>query len=143
MVIDSLFKTPQEALNQPESRFDVVKISPNDFDGNNMFQAHRNILILDIDPLGINKVYLENDKWSTPQVVIRITADSHESLDSMLLTHGERLLKELYKQEYRRMDKIFSQTPGIKIINTIKEKYGFTLSIPEEFALAKMKEERI
>lgn len=140
-IIDSLFKSPQVGLNQPESRFDVVKISPNDFDGNSMFQAHRNILILETDPLGINKVYLENDKWSTPQVVIRINANSRESLDSILMSQGDRLLKEYYKQEYRRMDKIFSATPGIKIINKIKEKYGFTLSIPEEFALAKMKKE--
>ena len=141
MAIDSLFKTPQDGLNQPEPRFDVVRISPNDFEGNTMFQAHRNILILDMDPLGINKIYLEKDKWSTPQVVIRITADSRESLDSMLLVQGERLLKEYYRQEYRRMDKIFSQTPDVKIINKIKEKYGFTLSIPEEFAMAKMKKE--
>lgn len=140
-VIDSFFKTPQDGLNQPESRFDVVRISPNDFDGNTMFQAHRNILILDIDPLGINKIYLENDKWSSPQVVIRVAANSRESLDSMLLAQGDRLLKEYYKQEYRRMDKIFSQTPDIKIINKIKEKYGFHLSIPEEFTLAKMKNE--
>lgn len=140
-VLDSLFKTPQVALNQPEPRFDVVKITPSNFDGNTMFQAHRNILILEVDPLGINKIYLENDKWSTPQVVIRITANGKEALDSMLLVQGDRLLSEYYKQEYRRMDKIFSQTPGIKIINKIKEKYGFSLSIPEEFALAKMKNE--
>lgn len=139
--VDTFFVTPQDGLNQPESRFDVVRISPNDFEGNTMFQAHRNILILDIDPMGVNKVYLENDKWSTPQVVIRIAANSRETLDSMILTQGERLLKEYYKQEYRRMDKIFSQTPDIKIINKIKEKYGFSLSIPEEFALAKMKQE--
>ena len=124
-----------------ETRFDVVKISPNDFDGNTMFQAHRNILILDLDPLGTNKVYLEYDKWSTPQVVIKVAANSREALDSMLLSQGERLLKEYYNQEYRRMDKIFSQTPDIKIINKIKEKYGFRLSIPEEFAIAKTKKE--
>lgn len=140
-VLDSLFKTPQVGLNQPEPRFDVVKILPNDFDGNTMFQAHRNILILEVDPLGVNKVYLEYDQWSTPQVVIRIAANSRESLDSMLLANEERLLKEYYTQEYRRMDKIFSATPGVKIINTIKEKYGFALSIPEEFTIAKMKEE--
>lgn len=140
-VIDSLFRTPQVALNQPESRFDVVHITPSNFEDNTMFQSHRNILILDVDPLGINKIYLENDKWSTPQVVIRVTANSREALDSMLLVQGERLLKEYYKQEYRRMDNIFSRTPAVKIINKIKEKYGFSLSIPEEFTLAKMKEE--
>lgn len=140
-VIDSLFQTPQVALNQPEPRFDVVHITPSSFEGNTMFQAHRNILILEIDPQGLNKVYLDKDKWSVPQVVIRITACDRRSLDSMLLAKGERLLKEFYNQEYRRMDKIFSATPDGKIINKIKEKYGFSLSIPDEFALAKMKGE--
>ena len=141
MILDSLFKTPQVALNQPEPRFDVVHIAPSTFNGNTMFQAHRNILILEVDPQGLNKVYLDKDQWSTPQVVIRMTACDRRSLDSMLLAKGERLLKEYYTQEYRRIDKIFSATPNIKIIKKIKEKYGFSLSIPEEFALAKMRSE--
>lgn len=140
-VIDTLFRTPQVALNRPEPCFDVVHIAPSTFNGNTMFQAHRNILVLEIDPMGLNKIYLDKDKWSTPQVVIRITATDVRSLDSMLLVRGERLQKEFYAQEYRRMDKIFSATPDVKIINKIKQKYGFSLSIPEEFALAKMKSE--
>ncbi|MBO7488934.1 MAG: DUF4837 family protein [Bacteroidales bacterium] len=141
MVLDSLFKTPQVALNQPEPRFDVVHIAPSSFRDNTMFQSHRNILILEVDPQGLNKVYMDVDKWSTPQVVIRMTATDRQSLDSMLLAKGERLLSEYYKQEYRRMSKVFSATPNTKVISKIKEKYGFSLSIPDEFALAKMKEE--
>ena len=140
-VLDSLFETPQVALNQPEPRFDVVHIVPSSFDGNTMFQSHRNILILEVNPQNICKVYLEQDKWSVPQVVIRMTAPDRASLDSMLLANGERLLKEYYNQEYRRMDRVFSKAPAYKIVKLLKEKYGFTLSIPEEFALAKMKEE--
>lgn len=139
--IDTIFKEFQVGLNQPESRFDVVQISPSSFDGNSMFQAHRNILILEIDPLALNKVYLEEDKWSTPQVVIRFTATDAHSLDSMLFAQRNRLMKEYYGQEYRRMEKVFMQSPDYKIINRIKEKYGFTLAIPEEFKIATVAEE--
>ena len=139
--LDSLFRTPQEALNQPEPRFETVQISPSKFDGNTMFQSHRNILMLEVDPQGLNKIFLEYDKWATPQVIIRITADSKRSLDSMLLANGDRLLKEFYNQEYRRMDKVFSQTPAVKIINAVYDKFGFRLSIPEEFSLAKSQDD--
>ena len=138
-VIDSLFRTPQVALNYPQSRFDVVHIVPSSFNGNSMFQAHRNILILEVDPQGLNKIYLDNDQWSTPQVVVRVTATDRRSLDSLLLVKGERLLEEYYKQEYRRMNKVFSAAPNVKIINKIKEKYGYSLSIPEEFELATLR----
>jgi len=139
--LDSLFQTPQDGLNQPEPRFDMVQITPSSFEGNTMFQAHRNILILEINPQNINKIYLSYDVWSTPQVVIRITSPDAQSLDSMLLVHGERLLKEFYAQEYRRMDKVFSQKSDYKIQKAIKDKYGFDITIPDEFAMAKMKEE--
>ena len=39
--------------------------------------------------------------------------------------------------EYRRMKKVFGQTPNIKLINNIEKKYGFKLAIPEEFSLNK------
>lgn len=138
--LDTLFKTPQDGLNQPEPRFDVVQIAPSSFEDNTMFQAHRNILKLEVDPMGVNKIYLEKDKWSTPQVVIRVTATDARALDSMLLSHGERLLKEFYAQEYRRMEKVFAKTPDVKIMETIKQKYGFSLVVPDEYTMATMKE---
>jgi hypothetical protein len=139
--LDTIFNVPQNGLNQPESRFDMVQIAASSFENNTMFQSHRNILMLEVDPQSLNKVYLEYNKWATPQVVIRLTASDRESLDSMLLANHDRFLKEFYVLEYRRMDKIFSQTPDIKIINYVKEKYGYHLSIPEEFNLATLREE--
>ena len=70
-------------------------------------------------------------------MVIRIAARSTQSLDSLLLTNGERLLKEFYNKEYARMEKVFSQTPNIKVNKALQQKYGFTLMFPEEFTLAK------
>jgi len=139
--IDTIFSMPQDGLNQPESRFDVVHITPSSFDGNTMFQAHRNILILEVDPHNINKIYIDKDVWATPQVVIRMTASDRRSLDSMLLVRQERLLDEYYTQEYRRMNKVFSQKPDYKIQRFIEQKYGFSIVVPEEFALAKLREE--
>lgn len=139
--IDTLFNEPQMGLNQPESRFDVVHIVPSSFEGNTMFQAHRNILILEVDPQNINKIYIDKDVWASPQVVIRMTASDRRSLDSMLLVRKERLREEFYTQEYRRMNKVFSQNPDFKIQKYIQDKYGFSIVIPDEFALAKLKEQ--
>ena len=139
--LKEIFASPHDGLNQPEPRFDMVQIAPSTFDGNSMFQSHRNILILEVNPQNINKVYLARDKWSLPQVVIRITARDRNSLDSMLSANSERLLKEYYAQEYRRMEKVFSQRPDVKIVNYIKEKHGITMAVDEEFALAKMHED--
>lgn len=139
-VIDTIFAVPQDGLNQVEPRFDVVQITPSSFEGNTMFQAHRNILILEVDPQGINKVFLDYDKWSTPQAVIRIRATDIQALDSMLFARQDRLLKEYYDQDYRRMEKVFSQSPNYKIIERVKAKHGFSLAIPEEFKLATMEE---
>ena len=135
--LDSIFYAEQDGLNQPESRFDVVHITPSDFEDNTMFQAHRNILILDVNPHNINKIYRDCDKWAQPQVVVRITATDDHALDSMLMARSERLLREFYGQEYRRMDKIFSATPNPKIISYVEQKYGLHLSVPQEFAIAK------
>ena len=137
MCIDSIFSVPQNGLNNPEPCFEVVQIAPATFEGNSMFQAHRNILMLQIDPNGLNKVYLENNKWALPQVVVRLVANSRQALDSMLIANKDRLLLEYYNMEYVRMAKVFSQTPNVKIKNMIKEKYGFTLAVPEEFSHAK------
>lgn len=136
-VIDTIFSVPQDGLNRPEPRFEVVQIAPSSFENNTMFQAHRNILILQTDPNGLNKVYLERNKWSQPQVVVRVVATDRHALDSMLLANSERLLKDFYDMEYVRMKKIFSQTPNVKVNNMIREKYGFSLVFPEEFSHAK------
>lgn len=136
-VIDTIFSVPQDGLNRPEPRFEVVQLAPSSFENNTMFQAHRNILILEMDPNGLNKVYLEQNKWSQPQVVVRMVANDRHALDSMLLANSERLLSEYYNMEYVRMKKVFSQTPNVKVNNMVREKYGFSLVFPEEFSHAK------
>ena len=69
--LQNIFEAPQDGLNQPQPRFDVVRMLPADFNGNTMFQAHRNLLVLEVDPQGANKVLLNYDQWATPQVLIR------------------------------------------------------------------------
>lgn len=140
MIVDSIFTTPQYGLAYPEPRFDMVNIAPSQFEKTAMFQAHRNILILETGVDYENLVYLENDKWSTPQVVIRITAKNRELLDSLLLVHAPRLLKEYYNMEYARMEKVFGENRSGKIINYLDKKYGFSLTFPEEFVIAKKEE---
>ncbi len=140
MVIDTIFQSPQKALNQPEPLFDVVHVVVNDFENSKMFQSHRNILILELDAQGQNKVYLEKDKWASPQVVIRMVACDQKSLDSMLFAQSSRLLKEYYDAEYRRMAKVMTDTPNPTISNNIKDRYGFELTFSSEFSMDKVED---
>ena len=133
MILDSLFACPQEVLNQPEPLFDVVRLSPNQFNGNTMFQAHRNILMLEVSSENANKAYLEYDKWSQPQVVMRVAARTEADLDSLLFVMYPRMLRELYDSEYRRMAKVFAGMPNDEVNRKVNAKYGVNLLFPKEF----------
>ncbi|MCR4829678.1 MAG: DUF4837 family protein [Bacteroidales bacterium] len=140
MVIDTLFRVPQpglEGFNQPEPRFDVIRITNHDFEGNKMFQAHRNILLLEVAESNPNKLYMKQDSWASPQIVIQVKANSQKALDSLLYYNRDRLYKEYYNQEYRRMHKVFSAAPNYKVNEAVKQKYGLNIIFPEEFYLAK------
>ena len=135
--VEEVFAAPQEVLNQPEPMFDVVRLSPSQFDGNTMFQAHRNVLMLEVSSENADKVYLEYDKWALPQVVVRIAATSAAKLDSLLRASQKRIVKEFYAQEYRRMAKVFADMPNVKVNDFVQKKYGLKMTFPNEFMVAK------
>ncbi|MBP5515329.1 MAG: DUF4837 family protein [Bacteroidales bacterium] len=135
--LDEIFNTPQEGLNQPEPRFEMVCIDPSTFNGSEMFKTHHNVLSLDIKKDGDNKVSVAHNKWANPQTVITITATDHHSLDSVLRANKDLLLEEYYTSERNRMAALFAETPNASVNNKVKEMYGFSLLFPDEFRIAK------
>ena len=68
-LIDSLFRRPQVGMPQVEPIFDLVNIPVSSFRNTEMFQAHRNVILCDINPDNPNKVYFHTDQHAEPQVV--------------------------------------------------------------------------
>lgn len=135
-LIDSIMLKPQEGLPQPEARFSVVNVPVSSLQNTQMFQMHRNIIICEIKDDNPDKMYIHHNQWAEPQVVIDIAASSESSLRTMLRKHSERIVSELYRTEYERMDRVFYKDRNIDLMNRVRAKYGFTLSLPKEYIWA-------
>ncbi len=136
-LLDSILRSPQEGLPQPEARFSVVNVPVSSLYNTHMFKMHRNIIICDVKAGNPDKFYIHHDQWAEPQVVVDIAASSEASLCDMLRKHADRILEEIYRDEYRRMDNVFYNDRNVELMDRVGDKYNFTLSLPKEFSLAK------
>ena len=136
-LIDSIFRAPQDALPQPEPRFDVVNVPISSLHNTQMFQMHRNIVICDVKADNPDKFYIHHDQWASPQVVVDIAAKSEASLREMLRKYEPRIVEEIYKAEHKRMINAFYNHRNVGLMKKVKDKFGFELTLSEEFTWAK------
>lgn len=137
-IVDSLFRQPQKGLPQPEAMFDLVYIPTSSFQNTEMFHVHRNIISCDIRPDNPDKVFFVKDQNAAPQVTFDFACKTKESFDSMLIKYYPTIVQEIYRAEYRRIAKAFRGIPGKELMDQVKEKYGFSLTVSDEFELARM-----
>ena len=136
-LIDSIFRAPQQGLPQPEPRFSVVTVPVSSLENTQMFQMHRNIVLCDVKEGNPDKVYIHHDNWAEPQVFIDIAASSEAKLQELLRRYESRIIEELYRTEYRRMDGVFYRDRNVDLMKRVEKKFGFTMSLPKEFSMAK------
>lgn len=136
-LIDSIFRAPQQGLPQAEPRFNVVTIPVSSLENTQMFQMHRNIVLCDIKEGNPDKVYIHHDHWAEPQVFVDIAASSEAQLQSLLRRYADRIVEEMIKTEYRRMDDVFYRDRNVDLMRRVEDKFGFSLSLPQEFSMAK------
>lgn len=95
-------------LPQKEPMFNLVDVAPNAFNSTNMFQIHRNIMIVNISSSVVEPgVVYQKDMWAAPQTVIRINAiDSDSAI--MLIKENIRNIETTLEQAER--DRIISNS---------------------------------
>lgn len=123
-------------LPQPEPLFDVVQMNPNGFYNSNMFTKHRNIIIIDINAGNPNKLKKRIDYKAFPQAYFEFSVDNRDSLFSLMSRFSDVIKEQFYNNEYRRVNAAFKRLENTKITQTLKKKYGFNLTLSEEFYLA-------
>ena len=134
--IRAFFGQEQIGLPQSEALFSMVNLPEESF--LKMYQANRDILILDISNK-IKTAQIENKKdlWSSPQRVIKISAPDENSFYK-IFNENKTGIMELYNQvERERMQKTFETAENISLVNSIKEKFNFSLVLPSAYRLAK------
>lgn len=124
---------PMELTMEPF--FNIVQIQPENF--TRIHESHRHIFIVDIDP-SHNGASIERstDHWANPQLLIRVKAPTQESFARVMAERGEGFVNEYIKMEFRRYIAAYNRMLNLNAINTIKEKFGFNLAVPEGYFVA-------
>ena len=128
----------QYGLPQPESRNELKHIKEAGF--SDLFKKHKCILQVEINP-SLEKAVAETaeDLWAAPQRYVKISAPDMTSWVELFEKH-----KEVYQQwfdvvERARILNVFRPTKDEAIEQAIAKKFGFTLTVPQGFFIAKDK----
>ena len=126
----------QYGLPQPEARNELAHINLAGF--SDMFKKHKNIIEVEINP-SLEKAVAETavDLWAAPQRYIKISAPNITAWVELFDKQ-----KEVYQQwfdqvERERIMNVFRPTKDEAIANAIAKKFGFTLTVPQGFYIAK------
>ncbi|MDR0789517.1 MAG: DUF4837 family protein [Bacteroidales bacterium] len=134
--INYYFGKECEGLNQPEPIFDVVQLNPAGFYKSEMFQKHRNIIIINLKDTNQNKLYQYTDYKASPQNYFEFSVNNRDSLYSFIRRSADMIIKKFYDNEFKRIGNAFKKLENIKATEAIKKHFGFTLVVSEDFYVA-------
>ncbi len=138
--VTNFFSEFQYGLPQPEPLFSIFAIPFENF--NKVLRPHRNVFMLEIDKsLTEASVKVIKDKWATPQTIIQLQAPNRESMIVAFLKFKESILNYFNTSERLRFQRAYEKMENIQLMNQIKSKYKFSLTIPEGYFLATSKDD--
>jgi hypothetical protein len=134
--IRAFFLQPQYGLPQPEPLNKLTHINVSGF--SDMFKRHKSLLLVEIDP-SLDKPIVETgeDLWAAPQRVYKIIAPDRTSWCETFNTYKDAYKVMYDKVERDRIMSVLRPSTDNKIVERIKEKMGFGLTIPSGFYIAK------
>ncbi len=138
--VTNFFSEPQYGLPQAEPQFSLFAIPFEKF--NKVLRPHRNILMLEMDP-SMEKAVIKvsYDRWATPQVIIQIKSPKREDMIVEFLKNKNQIIEYYHNSERRRYQRAFDKIINIQLVNQIKAKYKFSLTVPEGYFMAVQKDD--
>jgi len=126
---------PLPMLLAPEPMFDIVQITQESFV--ELFQSHRHILIADISEAHQDAaISITENVWSQPQMVIRINAPNDSVFALIVQANAQVFSDHFVSKEYERIINANNRIPNNIARQSVKEKFGFEMAIPEGFFVA-------
>ena len=139
MIGDSIrhyFLDYQYGLPQPEAQNDLAHITLKGF--SDMFKKHKCILEVEINPhVEFAKAETAENLWAAPQRYVKITAPNATSWVELFESQKKAYKLWFDKVERERILSVFRPSVDNNIVNAIKEKMGFSLTVPQGFYIAK------
>ena len=134
--IISILQQPQPAINQVEPMFDVLKFGLEDF--NAFYRKHRSIVYFEItDSYDKPSINFEENVWASPQVYITIKGNHVDSTLALFRQHQDEIIEKLYDNDLKRLQAFNIKNNSPQIEKTIKEKFGISLTIPQQYFIAR------
>ena len=126
----------QYGLPQPEAQNDLLHIKSAGF--SDLFHKHKCILEVAIDPT-VEKAVAETavDLWAAPQRYVKITAPNAYAWVDLFDSQKEMYRKWFNKVERDRILNVLRPTNDNNISEAIAKKFGFSLTVPQGFFIAK------
>ncbi|MFI3287185.1 MAG: DUF4837 family protein [Rikenellaceae bacterium] len=122
-------------LNQPESIFDLINITPPAF--NDITRRHRNLMLINIEKgVDSTSMTITNDRWATGQVVMNMTSGSDSMAAEYISENAETLVEYLDMIEKNRMSVRAKRYNDSRVEQLIKDKFGFNMIFPRGYKVA-------
>ena len=130
----NLLAQDQYGLPQAEPLFDLVHVVPDQF--SRIFTSHRNILLFKTGPeVTEEKISVQRDQWSTPQLVINFQARTDSGIVKLIMDNGQYLIDRINLAERERVIINFKKYQDPEVLHAIRDKYNLSLFIPKGYSL--------
>lgn len=126
----------QYGLPQPEAHYDLAHINAAGF--SDMFHKHKNIIEVVINP-SLEKAVAETAEnlWAAPQRYVKISAPNLSTWVELFDQQKDIYQQWFDKVERERILNVFRPTKDENIAAAIAKRFGFTLTVPQGFFIAK------
>lgn len=128
-------------LPQKEPLYSLITVTPSNF--NQMFQIHRNIIMLNINAgVSVPGVVYKKDKWSHPQIVITVNAADQDSATALLEENMHQIIATLEQTERDRVVANTRRYQEAKLVPVVREfTGGGEMVFPSGYQLKKRTED--
>lgn len=129
------FQQLEPMFLQPEPRFDLVQIHPDNFI--KLFESHRHIFMAEIDPaLQRPTIEITRDVWSHPQLVVRVKAPSDSILQRVMDRNAESFIDHYVALERERLINAYKRMTNHEARLAVRDMFGVNMTVPEGFYTA-------
>lgn len=129
---------PVYGLPQVEPMFDVVHVRTEAF--SRIFQTHRNILLCTIGNGQRSAVEVRADVWSSPQLVIEITAPDTAEFMRLFQKNRAAIAEQFSKKEEERNRTSYGKQLERGVAEALAADFSIRMPVPKGFSVVTRKE---
>lgn len=131
----SILATPYPYLPQSEPSYTLINIPHKSF--TSLFEYHRNIIILKVEPELKAEFKAVEDVWAAPQTVIMITAPTKEEVTRVIADNAEQLFNIINQAERNRIMRNSKRYEDVALRQFVADKFGGSPYFPKGYSLKK------